>query len=95
MNNTARSLKIVSIANGWDPDRIEGFPDRIDGTYTNREMPFDSDTGPIPAEASSPHMDHPQGSGGGGAQMSPNVGRETAKRGTNHANPYPGMPGSE
>lgn len=51
-NNTARSLNIISRAQGWDPDRIEGFEGVDLGEINHpREDIFKSDTWPIPAAA--------------------------------------------
>lgn len=98
MNNQARSLRIISQQNGWDPDEIvdthfnPGPSKGIYDLYHERNTPFESNTYPIPAAAAAPDADHP-GSDRAGWNK-PDASRETPKH-TNGANPYPGMPGSK
>jgi hypothetical protein len=76
-NNTARSLQIISRANGWDPNKIEdvgngpGHPGSInpdlEASYFAREDPFSGDTTkmkPLPGDVADAQASRPDVSQG-------------------------------
>lgn len=92
-NNFARSLKIISKGQGWDPDEIVGGG-RIDEILHPRESPFDNATHPIPAQAMDKTTDHPGGQDQWAHKFNtPDVSREKSNHTTN-ADPAPGIPGA-
>lgn len=92
MNNTGRSLRIISKQNGWDPDQIEGGPN-LSEIYHERVEPLDSDTWPIPGVAGSPH--HRDAGQGGITPRTHETDDRSAPQRTTNADPYPGMPGAD
>lgn len=92
MNNTCRSLIIISRQNGWDPTQIDGGGD-LPASYTPRESPYVTDSKPI-AGVDSPHMTCGYSGPESKDWNAPDVGRERPDHTTN-ANPFPGMPGAK
>jgi hypothetical protein len=97
-NNTSRSLKIASRAQGWDPDKIvDTHFDNPVAThdlypaYHERETPMSSDTGLIEGvgDELGTGRTPPQGK----PHAMPADTRQKPQR-TRNADPTPGMPGA-
>ena len=87
MNNTSRSLQIISRQNGWDPTEIEGFGSIAD-VYHHRDHPNDNDTWAIPKIMTDPqaHCDP--------SYTAPKGKPEPGDTRSKMSDPYPGMPGA-
>jgi hypothetical protein len=89
-NNSSRSLQIISRAQGWDPNKIEGFDTTLESVgYRHRESPTD------PSTTQDPFPGNNQTSGNSLTVKSPGADtRGSARDSGPKGDPYPGKPGS-
>lgn len=94
MNNSSRSLRIISLANGWDPNEIQDFGS-IEEFYHVRSEPYVSDTNPIPAIMNDPTQACPDTT----VSTKPTFVTPELRENQNHrkenSDPFPGMPGAK